>query len=171
MDNIVISKEDFRALSSRTRTGIIKLLQERQHTLSELSKKIALADPTVKQHLEILQKAGLVEVTDEGRKWKYYSLTKKGKIIFAEQPEKPIVLLLGITTIAFIVLLLSMFSVSQLSVAREAAMEKNAFPAIGEQQIQEAVSEKMVAMDNTLIILLLIVAIIEGYLIARVLRK
>jgi DNA-binding transcriptional ArsR family regulator len=33
----------------------------------------------VKQHLDSLQGAGLVELNDEGRKWKYYSLTHEAK--------------------------------------------------------------------------------------------
>ena len=52
---------------------------------SELAEALNLSVPTVKEHLDAMKKAELVEVKDEGRKWKYYELTKKGKAIL--EPE------------------------------------------------------------------------------------
>ncbi|MDD5162986.1 MAG: winged helix-turn-helix domain-containing protein [Candidatus ainarchaeum sp.] len=95
MDSITLSGSEFKALASETRTGLIKLLQQRNHTLSELAQKTSLAAPTIKQHLEILEKAGLVEQADEGRKWKYYSLTKKGKKILCGEEPKSILIVLA----------------------------------------------------------------------------
>jgi DNA-binding transcriptional ArsR family regulator len=99
MGEITLSKEEFRALASETRTGIMKLLGERNHTLSEISKKMALAAPTVKQHLTVLEAVGLIECIDEGRKWKYYSLTKKGRKILRPGPEVGILLALGLSVL------------------------------------------------------------------------
>jgi DNA-binding transcriptional ArsR family regulator len=108
---ISISTQEFKALSSESRTKILKTLNQRNHTLSELSAKLNMAPPTIKQHIKILMDCGLIELIDEGRKWKYYSLTKKGKQIFKtnEANTKIFILLsatiiLGIMTIAMIFL-------------------------------------------------------------------
>ena len=39
--------------------------------------------PTIKEHLSSLESAGLVKQIDDGHKWKYYELTRKGKNILA----------------------------------------------------------------------------------------
>ena len=105
MKELTLSTNEFKALASQTRVKIIKLLNERNHTLSELSKKLGLASPTIKQHLETLVESEIIEQKDEGRKWKYYSLTRKGKNML--QPEQTnFVLLLGISSIALFGLIL-----------------------------------------------------------------
>lgn len=78
MPEISLSTGEFKALSSESRTRILKLLEERNHTLSELAAKTGMAAPTIKQHAGILVQTGLIELRDEGRKWKYYALTRKG---------------------------------------------------------------------------------------------
>ncbi len=205
---VVISRDDFKALSSKTRTDIIKLLEERPHNLSEISKKLSLSGPTIKQHLEILQKATLIEIFDDKRKWKYYSLSKKGKNIFLEQPSAPMIILLGITTIAMVVLLLSMMSLTQeavslkqpslydstkLTSAPEAEDGKvlqgtePPMPATGassniqeqpkerenmqraEEAIIKQIEEQKKAEEglNLLLVALIVVAVMEGFLIAK----
>jgi len=77
--DIRLDKQTFKAVASGTRVDILKLLGKRRHMQSELANNLDLSVPTVKEHLAALSKAGLVERHDEGRKWKYYSLTRKGK--------------------------------------------------------------------------------------------
>lgn len=84
--DIRLDKETFKALASGTRVDVLKLLNQRRHMQSEIAASLGLSVPTVKEHLSALEKAGLVERHDEGRKWKYYSLTKKGKGIL--HPEE-----------------------------------------------------------------------------------
>jgi len=66
-------------LASGTRVDVLKILDKRRHMQSEIATELNLSVPTVKEHLSALEKAGLVERFDEGRKWKYYALTKKGR--------------------------------------------------------------------------------------------
>ena len=116
---ITLSAHEFKALASETRTAIIKLLQDRNHTLTELSKKLGMAAPTIKQHLGILESAELVHGIDEGRKWKYYCLTRKGKSIFtAEQPIN-VLFVLGASAVALVAVVyyFLLFSSAQYSVA------------------------------------------------------
>ncbi len=90
-----------KALSSKTRTGILKLLGQRRYMQTELAELLNLSVPTVKEHLDALERAGLVEKHDEGRKWKYYSLTKKGKAVL-QPSETTILLVLGLTILSII---------------------------------------------------------------------
>ena len=107
---IKLSGTEFKALASETRTGIIKLLRDRNHTLTEISKKLQLAAPTIKQHLGILEKAELIQELDEGRKWKYYCLTKKGRNIFSHETPINVFIVLGVTAVALVGLLYSFIS-------------------------------------------------------------
>lgn len=100
MEQVTLSTKEFKALSSDNRTKILKLLAQQNHTLSELSKKLSLSSPSAKQHLEILEGAELVQQIDEGRKWKYYSLTKKGKkILDTKENQTQIFILLSVAAV------------------------------------------------------------------------
>ena len=76
-----MTPEDMAVLSAPRRVELMKLLTERNKTLTELSKETDISLPTAKEHLEKLAKSGLVEKMDSGHKWKYYKLTKRGERI------------------------------------------------------------------------------------------
>ena len=109
MDEVQLSKNEFKALSSETRNQILKMLRERNFTLSELSRKTSLSAPTVKQHLNVLLDSGLIELNDEGRKWKYYSLSPKGRKI-AVQGQTQFLIVLALSSLALVSLLLIMYA-------------------------------------------------------------
>jgi DNA-binding transcriptional ArsR family regulator len=56
MDNTIL----FKALSSKTRIMILKILLKEKMHLSKLSKKIGYSKPVISKHVKILEKAGLV---------------------------------------------------------------------------------------------------------------
>lgn len=85
---IVLDSETFRTLSSETRIRLLRLLENGRRTLTDLSNETGLAKPTVQFHLENLMKVDLIRKEDEGRKWLYYSLTKKGKSILNPEVKK-----------------------------------------------------------------------------------
>ncbi len=98
---IRLDKETFKALASTTRVDVLKLLGQRRHMQSELAAALDLSVPTVKEHLAALEKAGLVERHEEGRKWKYYSLTSKGKgVLNPEEMKIWIVLAMFVFSVA-----------------------------------------------------------------------
>lgn len=107
---IRLSSNEFKALASETRAGIIKLLKERNHTLTELSKKLMLAAPTIKQHLGVLEGAELIQEMDEGRKWKYYCLTRKGKNIFSAETPVNVLIVLAVSIFALVGMMYSFLS-------------------------------------------------------------
>ncbi len=109
MDELKIGREEFKALSSDTRINIIKLLHERNHTLSEISAKLDMSSPTIKQHIETLLKSDLIQQKDEGRKWKYYCLTRKGKKLVEPENEPKIMILLAASIVGMLFLVYIIF--------------------------------------------------------------
>jgi DNA-binding MarR family transcriptional regulator len=105
-DEITLDKEVFKALAGDTRVSVLKSLLERRKTQSELAKELSLAAPTIKDHLDILQKAQLVREVDDGHKWKYIELTVKGKALLLPADKRIMVLLctslLGIAAAGFL---------------------------------------------------------------------
>ncbi|MBW3022989.1 winged helix-turn-helix domain-containing protein [Candidatus Woesearchaeota archaeon] len=87
-DKITIDRSTFKALAADTRVHILKLLDKRRHTQSELSAELKLSVPTIKEHLEALEKASLVKKHEEGYKWKYYGLTEKAKCLLDPERKK-----------------------------------------------------------------------------------
>jgi len=100
-DKIVLDRKSFEALAVDTRVKILKSLKERRKTLTEISKEQNMSVSGIKEHLETLEKVGLVEKIDDGHKWKYYELTKKGKEIVAPKEVK-VLIMLSISIIALI---------------------------------------------------------------------
>jgi DNA-binding transcriptional ArsR family regulator len=88
---ITLDQESFKALASEVRVDILKKLDERRQTVTDLSGLLDLSKPTLLEHLEKLQAAGLVKRVDEGRKWIYYELSQKGRKLL--HPEKVAIVL------------------------------------------------------------------------------
>lgn len=92
---IELDVRSFKALSADARVSILKHLRSRRYTQSELADLLNLKIPTVKEHLQALEKADLVRKIDEGRKWKYYELTDKSRAVL--NPEsKSIFIVVGL---------------------------------------------------------------------------
>ncbi len=92
-DTIRLDRRSFEALAAESRIKTLKALSKRRKTLTELSKELGLSVSTMKEHLDVLVKAGLIIQRDEGRKWKYYDLTRKGKGIVSPYPTKVLIML------------------------------------------------------------------------------
>ena len=82
---VTLDQPSFRALASPTRIKILKALSARNHTLSELGQLTGKSAPTVREHLDGLAHAHLIERKDTGHKWKYYELTPKGRSLFDKE--------------------------------------------------------------------------------------
>ncbi|MEA3137181.1 MAG: hypothetical protein QOC71_1462 [Thermoplasmata archaeon] len=98
---ITLDADTFRALASSTRLTVLKALDERRKTLTELSRDLALNKATVHEHMQLLTAAGLVKKRDdEGRKWIYYELTWTGRRILHPEATTTFNLLLGLSVAA-----------------------------------------------------------------------
>lgn len=87
-DKITLDRDTFKALAVDTRVKILKILDDRQHTLTDLAEELEMAPSTIKEHLDTLVAAGLIRQVDKGMKWKYYKLTMKGKQIVNPYEKK-----------------------------------------------------------------------------------
>jgi len=100
-EKITIDRQTFKALASDSRVQILKLLDKRRHTQSEISAELNLSVPTVKEHLDALEMASLVKKFEEGYKWKYYALTEKGKCLLDPERKKVWILLASLLVSVF----------------------------------------------------------------------
>ncbi len=80
-EKLVLDQESLKAVTVNTRVQILKILQQKQEILSDIASLLGMSIPTIKEHLEVLEKVGMVNKIEEGRKWKYYDLTEKGKCL------------------------------------------------------------------------------------------
>lgn len=81
MERIGLDQQTLKALAGESRIRILKLLDKKQFTQSEIAQEMHMSLPTVGEHLKALVDAELVEREETTRKWKYYSLTQKARIL------------------------------------------------------------------------------------------
>lgn len=94
MEEDVLELEEIKNLSSGVRLEILKTLDGRRATVSELSRSLNLSKSTVLYHLLRLCEIGFVSrVEDRKRKWVYYELSKKGKNLIQKRKITVTVLL------------------------------------------------------------------------------
>jgi len=79
--DIVLTKGTFEVLASETRLDILKTLNARRMTITELAGTLDLAKSTIHHHLQRLADAGLVAAGDDGHAWVYYALTPEGRAL------------------------------------------------------------------------------------------
>jgi len=97
-----IDKKTLKALSSDTRSDILKSLSKRRKTLTELSTEFNLAKSTITEHLNKLEQSDLIIKKATGRKWIYYELSTKGKKLIKPEASAPLVILLALGIIIII---------------------------------------------------------------------
>lgn len=84
-----------KAISDGTRQKIMKACCCSRLTVSEITQRMGVSQPTVSHHLAILHDAGLVTAEREGRET-YYMLNQErvtvccGKLMLAFAPEEPV---------------------------------------------------------------------------------
>jgi len=132
-----INRDVVEALSSETRTQILKELGRRGTTPTFLSQKLGKHKSTVVEHLKVLQDSGLVSREQiEGRKRVVYSLTPQGRRLMV--PHTAVTLVLGSSILAFL-LGIGSFFVHFLRESNSALMRNWASqPAILAQKAEES---------------------------------
>jgi DNA-binding transcriptional ArsR family regulator len=81
MEKIGLDQPTLKALAGETRVKILKLLDKKQMTPSDIAYELHMSLPTVGEHLKALVDAELVDKEETTRKWKYYSLTQKARML------------------------------------------------------------------------------------------
>lgn len=189
-DKITLDRETFKALAVDTRVKILKILDERQHTLTDLAEELGMAPSTIKEHLDRLISAGLIKQIDKGMKWKYYRLTSKGKKILNPY-EKKVWIVLATTLVALFVSVYTLLFklqglVTPISWKISKAAEEAA-PLVGERETADYFAKENIKVVTTtippkitaiatkipytelliVILLVLILGICVGYLIKK----
>ena len=82
-------------MSLTDQAKIKSLVETAGLTQSEIAKALALRESSVKEQVDALIGAGLIEKKEEGRKWKYFSLTPKGKHLLHPTEDVRILIVLG----------------------------------------------------------------------------
>ena len=157
----VLDRDSLKALSADTRQEIVKLLEKRPYTASELSKKLNKHVTTVSEHLLLLEKSGLVIRKDSSNKWIYYILTNKGEKIFKPAYYSWVVIL-SISVLALVFGVQQLFSAGTVGESYKAPTMEQA----GDVALQSPDTGMVLG------IILIIIAIIGFvYLIIKKLRK
>lgn len=99
-DKITLDRETFKVLAADTRIEILKRLERHKETLSDIAEGMGLSPSTIKEHLDRLSSAGLIEQAPGETKWKYYLLTGKGRKIL--KPYETRVWILLATSLVFL---------------------------------------------------------------------
>jgi DNA-binding transcriptional ArsR family regulator len=92
-EKVVLDRDSFKALSSDTRISILKELDGKRMTITQLSEALRMSKPALLKHMDALIDAKLVKKERKERKWIYYDLTFKGKNILNPDRAKVVVLL------------------------------------------------------------------------------
>ncbi|AGK62106.1 hypothetical protein Asulf_02151 [Archaeoglobus sulfaticallidus PM70-1] len=91
-----------RDIFTTSRSRILTKLEERPHTISELSKKTGYSKSTLAYHMEKLMEMGVVRRVEDGRKWVYYELTDEGrKLVRRDMIKMASLLVTGVMSIIF----------------------------------------------------------------------
>lgn len=147
-EKIILDRKSFGALAVDSRVNILKALRERRKTLTELSEELKLSVSSTKEHLEKLVDAGLIVRMDEGHKWKYYELTKKGEQLVAPNPAVRVMVLLGIAGIAFIYSVFLMLSAPAAMVAPDSVAPATAIYEGASKAADESVPLASAPIEN-----------------------
>lgn len=172
MAELKLSSSEFKVLSSKTRTEILKLLKSKNHTLTELSNKFNMSAPSMKQHMEQLVGTELVELRDEGRKWKYYALTRKGQdLAFSEERKTIVLLVISMSAIAIVALLMMSYNSIVLigivqqpepfaDVGGDAAPSITGVPAEAQAEQSKAVMQEQISIQYASLVIYAITIIV-----------
>lgn len=148
----IIDRDVLKVISVDTRLDILKILAEGERNPSFISKKLHKSDATIIEHLETLQKVGLVKkVETPGRKWVFYTLTERGKGIISSKSRR-LVIILGISLLSLLGGIANLFS-SQFGV--QSFAEKAVAPA-AQNTVQNVTSTGIPAQAQSFPLLSLI---------------
>ena len=102
MAKVTLDRDAFKALASDTRLLILRSLDGKKMTVTELSTVTQMNKATMHEHLSKLQAVGLIKRNErEGHKWVYYKLSWKGASLLHPENNR-IVVMFSATFLALI---------------------------------------------------------------------
>jgi len=190
-EKILIDRETLKAIAVDTRINILKILSKKSYTLSDISDMLGLGASTVKEHLDTLLEAKLVKKEETDRKWKYYSLTFKGRRFI--EPKEVKVLFAFITTLIAAIGTALVFAkrfilngsqklmvaspetamIKAMDAVEEDAllMEAESVPAAAQELVSEGVHISLSDPSIIMFIALLVLIALSAFLLGNLLKK
>ena len=93
MAKVTLDKEAFKALASDTRLDILRCLDGKKMTVTELASVTNMNKATLHEHLNKLSTVELIKrVEREGHKWVYYKLSWKGSCLLHPENNRIVVM-------------------------------------------------------------------------------
>jgi DNA-binding transcriptional ArsR family regulator len=90
----IVDRNVLKVLSVDTRMDILKELSQGDRMPSQLGKSLRKNSSTIVEHLEAMERAGLVKkIAQPGRKWVFYTLTQRGEGIVQSKSRRLVVIL------------------------------------------------------------------------------
>ena len=108
MAKVTLDRDAFKALASDTRLDILRTLDGKKMTVTELSNETKMNKATLHEHLNKLQTVGLIKRLErEGHKWVYYKLSWKGSSLLHPENNRIVVMF----SATFLVLITAIVSI------------------------------------------------------------
>ena len=93
MAKVTLDRDAFKALASDTRLMILRSLDGKKMTVTELSNVTKMNKATMHEHLGKLHAVGLIKRNErEGHKWVYYKLSWKGSSLLHPENNRIVVM-------------------------------------------------------------------------------
>jgi len=93
MAKVTLDRDAFKALASDTRLDILRCLDGKKMTVTELSGVTNMNKATLHEHLSKLAHVGLIKRMErEGHKWVYYKLSWKGSCLLHPENNRIVVM-------------------------------------------------------------------------------
>lgn len=175
-EKITLDRKTFKALASETRIQILRKIEEHQQTLTDLANELDMSPSTIKEHIDKLVEANLIQVIDKGMKWKYYKLTRKGKKLLNPYETK-VWIVLASAFFAVIVALYKLLSNFKEVISTGGELQKGEIESFREVSKEALASSTEIAKAEAIkfpylelawvAILILIIGICIGYLIKK----
>lgn len=98
----IVDRDVLKVLSVDTRMDILKLLGTGERMPSFISSQLGKSTPTIIEHLDVLQRVGLVrKLKQPDNKFVFYSLTEKGEGILRSKSRR-LVIILCLSILSFV---------------------------------------------------------------------
>ncbi len=120
-NTITLDEKDLKILNSKTRIKILKILSEKEKTLTQIAEELQLKQPTVLEHLKLLEEKEYIKKNNKKNQTKRYKLTYKGlKII---KPKTTKVFLSFITTLLLGILTYTIMLINKIIIEKKVKTE------------------------------------------------
>ena len=139
MTKVTLDRDAFKVLASDTRLEILRSLDGKNMTVTELSTETKMNKATLHEHLNKLQSVGLIKrIEREGHKWVYYKLSWKGSSLLHPDNNR-IVVMFSITFLMLVTAITGFYNYMKSLITQEVQDGTSYLLTSPENQMDEAI--------------------------------